>query len=140
MLSDQCPGPRAEYLVSGTHSSHLSGTLTEQLAFCVQTRGTLTCLEETQEQGRTILGGSVSGVSLCACTGPPTHTLLPESQGASVSRACAEILTLHLQCNMPCHGCIYPLYNPHFNMPCHGCGPLGLPATLTQIHIYEIVS
>lgn len=91
----------------------LSGTLTEQLGlyFCIQIRGTLSCLEEVQEQGGEILGGKVLGpvlgVSPCR-TGPRTQTSLLESQCSSVPRACAKILMLHPQYNMPCHGCICP--------------------------------
>lgn len=37
----------------------------------------------------------VSGVSVCGCTSSQTQTLLPESQWASVPRACTKILMLH---------------------------------------------
>lgn len=70
VLSGWCPGlgqlvlaAKAEHLASGSHCTCLSGTLTEQLGlyFCIQIRGTLSCLEEVQEQGGKILGGKVLG-------------------------------------------------------------------------------
>lgn len=105
---------KTEYSASGVRSTSLPGTLTERLGlyFCIQIRGIFTHLEEKQEPGGKILGGEVlgpvSGVSLCSCTGSPAQSLLPGSQGDPVSRACAEIFTLHPHYNMPYHGCIYP--------------------------------